>query len=96
MYRTLCVHNFFICPRSFVNSSDSIERKVLEAFLGLITRLPLLCDKIEQLRRCMKLCSPPFLFGASSSLLPCPFELEVTHGTDKLLPFNRKYVLFRV
>ena len=36
MYRALCVHNFFICPRSFINSSDSIERKVLEAFLGII------------------------------------------------------------
>ena len=32
MYRALCVHNFFICPRSFINSSDSIERKVLEAY----------------------------------------------------------------
>ena len=29
-------------------------------------------------------------------LLPYPFELEVTHGPDKLLFFNRKYVLFRV
>ena len=44
------------------------ERKVLEAFLRLIRRLPLLYDKIEQLRRCMKLCSPPFLFGVRSSL----------------------------
>ena len=39
MFRALCVHNFFICPRSFINSSDSIERKVLKAFLGLIRRL---------------------------------------------------------
>ena len=85
---------FFICPRSFANSSDSIERKVLEAFLGLSIRLPLLYDKIKQLRRCMKLCSPPFLFGACSSLLPCPFELEVTHGADELLFFNKKYVYF--
>ena len=96
MYRPLCVDNFFICPRSFINSSDSIEQKVLEAFLGLIRRLPLLYDKIEQLRRCMKSRSPPFLCGACSSLLPYPFELEATHGPDKLLFFNRKYVLFRV
>ena len=46
MYRALCVQKFFICPRSFVNSSDSIEQKVLEAFLGLIRRLPLLYVKI--------------------------------------------------
>ena len=46
MYRPLRVDNFFICPRSFINSSDSIERKVLEAFLGLIRRLPLLYFKI--------------------------------------------------
>ena len=85
-----------ICPRTFINSSNSIERNVLKAVLGLIRRLPLLYDKIEQLRRYMKLCSPPFLFRACSSLLPCPFELEVTHGVDKLLFFNRKYVLFRV
>ena len=39
--------------------------------------------RFEQLRRCMKLCSPRFCMG--SSLLPCPFELEVTHGADKLL-----------
>ena len=96
MYSPLCVDNFFICPRSFINSSDSIEQKVLEAFLGLIRRLPLLYDKIEQLRRCMKSRSPPFLLGACSSLSPYPFELEVTHGPDKLLFFNRKYVLFRV
>ena len=48
IYRALCVHNFFICPRSFINSSDSIERKVLEAFQGFIRRLPLLYNKIEQ------------------------------------------------
>ena len=96
MYRAMCVYNFFICPRTFINSSNSIERNVLETVLGFIRRLPLLYDKIEQLRRCMKLCSPPFLFGTCSSLLRCPFELEVTHGTDKLLFFNRKYVLFRV
>ena len=87
MYRRLCVHNFFICPRSFINSSDSIERKVLEAFLGLSRRLPLLYDKIEQLRRCMKLCSPLFLFGVCSSLWLCPFQLEVTHGADELVSF---------
>ena len=63
-YRALYVHNFFICPRTFINSSNSIERNVLEAVLGLIRRLQLLYDKIEQLKRCMKLCSPPFLFGA--------------------------------
>ena len=63
-YRALCVHNFFICPRTFINSSNSIERNVLEAVLGLIRTLQLLYDKIEQLKRCMKLCSPPFLFGA--------------------------------
>ena len=61
MYSPLCVDNFFICPRSFINSSDSIEQKVLEAFLGLIRRLPLLYDKIEQLKRCLKLCSPVFV-----------------------------------
>ena len=96
MCTALCVRNFFICPRSFINSTDSIERKVLEAFIGLIRRLPLLYDNIERRRRCMQLCSPPFLFGACSCLLPCPFELEVTHGADKLLFSNRKYVLFRV
>ena len=46
MYRPPRVDNFFIRPRSFINSSDSIERKVLEAFLGLIRRLPLLYFKI--------------------------------------------------
>ena len=96
MFRALCVHNFFICPRSFINSSDSIERKVLKAFLGLIRRPPLLYVKIEQLRRCMKLCSRPFLFGACSSLLPCPFELEVTHGADKLLSFLTESMFYFV
>ena len=70
MYRALCVHNFFIYPRPFINSSDSIERKVLEEFLGLIRRLSLPHDKIEQLRRCMKLCSLPFLHGFQSFALP--------------------------
>ena len=36
--------------------------------------------------------SPVFVWG----VFPCPFELEVTHGADKLLFFNRKYGLFRV
>ena len=40
----------------------------------------------------MKSCSPPFLFGACSSLLPCPFELEVTHGADKLLFFTKSFI----
>ena len=46
MYRAMCVYNFFICPRTFINSSNSIERNILEAVLGLITRLPLLYVKI--------------------------------------------------
>ena len=69
MYRALCFHTFFICPRSFINSSDSIEPNVLEAFLGLIRRLSLLYDKIEQLKVCLKLCSPVFV-GFQSFALP--------------------------
>ena len=41
MYSALCVHNFFICPRTFINSSNSIERNVLETVLGLIRRTPI-------------------------------------------------------
>ena len=37
---------FVICPRTFINSSNSIERNILEAVLGLIRRLPLLYVKI--------------------------------------------------
>ena len=68
MYRPLRVDNFFICPRSFINSSDSIERKVLEAFLDLIRRLPLLYFKIWTTQTMYEIMfSPVFVWGVFQS-----------------------------
>ena len=86
MYRPLCVHIIFLfAQRSFINSSD---KKAFKTFRSILVKIWTTQTMYEIMF------SPVFVWVPV--FLPCPFELEVTHGADKLLFFNRKYVLFRL